>query len=103
MNGLKLLWRWLSGSQPISTPLVLLMLLAAVGAWTSYYTIAAESEGVVLRFGKYILKVPPGLEFVFDKLGQACPGLGFDLGQESMDMVMAGYSKEPAVRSTPSK
>jgi membrane protease subunit HflK len=63
MNGLKLLWRWLSGSQRIPTPVVLLMLLAVVGAWTSYYTIAAESEGVVLRFGEYILKVPPGLHF----------------------------------------
>jgi membrane protease subunit HflK len=32
-------------------------------AWTSYYTIPAESEGVVLRFGQYIKKVPSGLHF----------------------------------------
>jgi membrane protease subunit HflK len=38
-------------------------LLAGIGLWTAYYTIPAESEGVVLRFGKYIDKVPPGLHF----------------------------------------
>lgn len=42
---------------------VVLGLLILVGAWTSYYTVPAESEGVVLRFGKYIAKVPPGLHF----------------------------------------
>lgn len=36
--------------------------LAAV-AWTSFYTIPAESEGVVLRFGRFVLNVPPGLHF----------------------------------------
>ncbi len=35
--------------------------LIVIGVWTSFYTIPAESEGVVLRFGKYINKVPPGL------------------------------------------
>ncbi len=64
MNRLKALWwRWFSGSQPLSTPIVLVIVLAGIGLWTSYYTIAAESEGVVLRFGKFILKVPPGLHF----------------------------------------
>lgn len=42
---------------------VLLALLVLVGAWTSYYTVPAESEGVLLRFGKYLFKVPPGLHF----------------------------------------
>lgn len=63
MNGFKLLWERLFGSQPLSPLLVLLILLVGVGAWTSYFTVPAESEGVVLRFGKYILKVPPGLHF----------------------------------------
>src|SRR6202790_5346587 len=31
--------------------------------WTSYYTVAAESEGVVLRFGKFLKPVEPGLHF----------------------------------------
>ena len=30
---------------------------------TSYYTIGAESEGVVLRFGKFLKTVEPGLHF----------------------------------------
>lgn len=50
----------------ISPSLVLLCLLALIvvmGIWTSYYTIPAESEGVMLRFGKYIDNVPPGLHF----------------------------------------
>ena len=33
--------------------------------WTSYYTVAAESEGVVLRFGKFLKTVEPGLHFKF--------------------------------------
>jgi membrane protease subunit HflK len=37
------------------------VLLSAV--WTSYFTVPAESEGVVLRFGRYDKKVPPGLHF----------------------------------------
>jgi membrane protease subunit HflK len=32
-------------------------------AWTSFYTVAAESEGVVLRFGKFLKTVNPGLHF----------------------------------------
>ena len=31
--------------------------------WTSFYTVEAESEGVVLRFGKYLKTVEPGLHF----------------------------------------
>ncbi len=42
---------------------ILLAILIAVGLWSCYYTVPAESEGVLLRFGKFILKVPPGLHF----------------------------------------
>jgi membrane protease subunit HflK len=42
---------------------IALAVLAVVGGWTTYYTVPAESEGVILRFGKYIEKVPPGLHF----------------------------------------
>jgi modulator of FtsH protease HflK len=38
------------------------LLLFAAG-WTSYYTIPAESEGVVLRFGRFNNTVPSGLHF----------------------------------------
>src|SRR6267143_6327577 len=31
--------------------------------WSSYYTVEAESEGVVLRFGKFLKTVEPGLHF----------------------------------------
>jgi hypothetical protein len=31
--------------------------------FTSYYTVEAESEGVVLRFGKFLETVEPGLHF----------------------------------------
>jgi membrane protease subunit HflK len=46
---------------PVST--IFWIGLVVIGAWTSFYTIPAESEGVVMRFGKYIDKVPPGLHF----------------------------------------
>ncbi|HST31223.1 MAG TPA: SPFH domain-containing protein, partial [Chthoniobacterales bacterium] len=39
--------------------LVVLIILA----WTSYYTVQAESEGVVLRFGRFLKTVEPGLHF----------------------------------------
>jgi modulator of FtsH protease HflK len=39
------------------------VLLLLVLAWTSAYTVQAESEGVVLRFGKFLKTVEPGLHF----------------------------------------
>jgi membrane protease subunit HflK len=39
------------------------VLLLIVLAWTSCYTVQAESEGVVLRFGKFLKTVDPGLHF----------------------------------------
>src|SRR5437762_4887376 len=43
--------------------LVAFLILALVIAWTSYYTVPAESEAVVLRFGKFLKIVEPGLHF----------------------------------------
>jgi modulator of FtsH protease HflK len=43
--------------------LLLIVFVVAVLAMTSYYTVAADSEGVVLRFGKYLKTVEPGLHF----------------------------------------
>ena len=40
-----------------------LVILALVLIWTSYYTVPAESEAVVLRFGKFLKIVEPGLHF----------------------------------------
>lgn len=39
------------------------VVLLSILAWTSYYTVQAESEGVVLRFGQYLKTVEPGLHF----------------------------------------
>src|SRR2546421_8826792 len=39
------------------------IILLIVLAWTSCYTVQAESEGVVLRFGKFLKTVEPGLHF----------------------------------------
>ncbi|MFN2477314.1 MAG: FtsH protease activity modulator HflK [Chthoniobacterales bacterium] len=44
------------GAILLALPIVFLL-------WTSFYTVAAESEGVVLRFGKYLTTVEPGLHF----------------------------------------
>lgn len=63
MNNSTPLWGRLVGGRPLSPSLILLVLLVATGLWTGYFTIPAESEGVVLRFGRYIDKVPPGLHF----------------------------------------
>ena len=40
---------------------ILLVLFALTGLFTAYYTVPAESEGVVLRFGRHQQNVPPGL------------------------------------------
>lgn len=45
----------------ISVGIVLVLL--GILVWTSYYTVAAESEGVVLRFGRFLKTVEPGLHF----------------------------------------
>jgi len=39
------------------------LVLAALGAWTAYYTVPSDSAAVVQRFGKYLKDVPPGLHF----------------------------------------
>ena len=47
-------------------PIIILIISAAglaLTAWTSIYTIPAESEGVILRFGRFRDTVPPGLHF----------------------------------------
>src|SRR5215467_15896766 len=38
-------------------------LLIALLLLTSYYTVGADSQGVVLRFGKFLKTVEPGLHF----------------------------------------
>ncbi|MEM8997731.1 MAG: SPFH domain-containing protein, partial [Acidobacteriota bacterium] len=35
----------------------------AVAAWSAFYTVPAESEGVVMRFGKFVATEDPGLHF----------------------------------------
>ena len=42
---------------------ILVVVAILIVLWTSYYTVAAESEGVVLRFGKFLKTVEPGLHF----------------------------------------
>jgi membrane protease subunit HflK len=42
---------------------VLIVLAIAIATFSSFFTVPAESEGVVLRFGKYNRTVPPGLHF----------------------------------------
>jgi membrane protease subunit HflK len=37
--------------------------LAALSAWSSFYTVPSDSVAVVQRFGRYLKEVPPGLQF----------------------------------------
>src|SRR5207244_13531720 len=39
------------------------IILLIILTWTSFYTVQAESEAVVLRFGKFLKTVEPGLHF----------------------------------------
>lgn len=56
--------RW-SVSLPFSPKLIFLAIAALTAINMSFYTIPAESEGIVLRFGRYINKVPSGLHAKF--------------------------------------
>lgn len=60
---LQRLWTALFASSTPSVYRLGLIAAALIAAWSSFYTVPAESEGVVLRFGKYIEKVQPGLHF----------------------------------------
>jgi membrane protease subunit HflK len=40
-----------------------ILVLVAVAAWTTVYTVPSDSVAVVQRFGRYIEDVPPGLQF----------------------------------------
>lgn len=48
---------------PVSLPFLALIFFVFIGLWSCFFTIPAESEGIVLRFGAYINKVPSGLHF----------------------------------------
>lgn len=69
------LGRFLS-SLPVSLLTVLAFIALLIGVMMSFYTIPAESEGIVLRFGKYIEKVPSGLHaklpFGIDNVIRGC-------------------------------
>ena len=55
-------WSDVEKLQPLLASLVLAMIVGTF-IYTSVYTVQAESQGVVLRFGKFIKTVPPGLRF----------------------------------------
>jgi membrane protease subunit HflK len=44
-------------------PGLFLLIFAALGAWTAFFTVPAEAEGIVLRFGRFASMVDPGLHF----------------------------------------
>ena len=44
-------------------PAAMAGILVLLTAWTSFYTVEAESEAVVLRFGKFFARTESGLHF----------------------------------------
>jgi membrane protease subunit HflK len=48
---------------PRGTILLVIVILAVLGAWTAYYTVPSDSVAVIQRFGKYLKNVQPGLHF----------------------------------------
>lgn len=61
MNDLKPFLERFPGLLSVSPLAVVVVILLLIGVMMSFYTIPAESEGIVLRFGQYIEKVPSGL------------------------------------------
>lgn len=61
MNDAKPFQVHFSGLPAVSPLLLVSVTVLLIGVLMSFYTIPAESEGIVLRFGRYIDKVPSGL------------------------------------------
>ncbi len=55
--------RWLPGGGLSGLVGLTLLALAALGAWTAYYTVPSDSVAVIQRFGAYLEDVPAGLHF----------------------------------------
>ena len=55
--------QFFSGGGSRRTFMIVLLALAALVAYTAYYTVPSDSVAVVQRFGKYLKDVPPGLHF----------------------------------------
>lgn len=51
----------LGALNPRSWLTVGLLIVAAIGLWSSYYTVPSDSVAIILRFGRYTNEVPPGL------------------------------------------
>ena len=52
-----------AGVSPRKARTIVLVVLAAVFLYSAVFTVAAEEVGVILRFGKYVRTVNPGLNF----------------------------------------
>ena len=62
-QGQEKLQQILPSGGPSGVIILAIIVLLALGAWTSYYTVPSDSVAVVQRFGKYLKDVPPGLHF----------------------------------------
>jgi membrane protease subunit HflK len=62
-QGQEQLKQMLPGGGSRGAILLAFVLLAALAAWTSFYTVPSDSVAVVQRFGKYLKEIPPGLHF----------------------------------------
>jgi modulator of FtsH protease HflK len=60
LDPIRILRTW---SIPRLVGAALLIVVGATALWMTVYTVPAESEGVVLRFGRFSHIVPPGLHF----------------------------------------
>lgn len=61
-NQRELEWSDLERFRPILVAIIPVLFLATM-IYTSVYTVQAESQGVVLRFGRFVKTVEPGLRF----------------------------------------
>jgi len=61
VNDAKVIFERFPSEWPVPPLVLAVAAVLLIGAMMSFYTIPAESEGIVLRFGQYIDKVPSGL------------------------------------------
>ncbi len=101
MNDTNPLFEHLPNSLPIPPLTIALVVLALIVSTMTFYTIPAESEGIVLRFGKYIDKVPSGLHVKIPGIDTVIPVPTQRQQKLEFGFMTPGFSNSDQVGSEP--
>ena len=101
MNDTHPLFSHLPSGMPIPPLTIVLVILAFLISTMTFYTIPAESEGIVLRFGKYIDKVPSGLHAKMPGIDKVIPVPTQRQQKLEFGFVTPGFTNSDQIGSEP--